>query len=254
MSADDLATFRAGLTAHLDWFAERGLKARFWWRDDDAIEPTPALDRLLDIANTYQIEVGLAVIPEPATQALADRLRNEPYAKVLLHGYRHKNYQRKDLGEKAAELGTRRDPAEAIDELRQGKARLEQMFGDSFIPALVPPWNRMTPEIGRGAAAIGLAGRSSFNWFHEAEPHWLQTHIDMIKWKKGRRFIGWRSSAMRFDLQLTRRRNSPAEPIGILSHHLAMEEDSFRFLEEVHAITSAHPGAEWPPIHDLFAI
>ncbi|AXS40007.1 polysaccharide deacetylase family protein [Breoghania sp. L-A4] len=254
MSTRELHIFRAALTAHLDWFAERGKSARFWWRDDDAIEPSPALDRLLSIANTYKVEVGLAVIPEPATEALADRLREEPYAKVLLHGWRHKNHQRKDLGEKAAEFGSRRNPAEAIDELRRGKARLEALFGEAFIPAFVPPWNRLSPEIARGAQAIGLKGISSFTWFHAPDPHRLQTHIDMIKWKKGRRFIGWPAAAMRFDLQMTRRRNAPSEPIGILSHHLAMEDDSFRFLEETFAIAAAHPGAQWPPIRDLFAV
>lgn len=254
MSADGLAEFRAGLIAHLDWFTERGLTARFWWRDDDAVEPTPALDRLLGIANTYKVEVGLAVIPKLATKELAQRLRGEPHAKVLQHGWRHKNFQRKDFGEKAAEFGSGRDPAEAIEELRQGKARLEALFADAFVPALVPPWNRMTPEIARGAKAIGLTGLSGFNWFHAPDRHRLQTHIDMIKWKKGRRFIGWPAATMRFDLQMTRRRNSPAEPIGILSHHLAMDDGSFWFLEEVLAIAAAHPGAEWPAIRSLFAI
>ena len=46
----------------------------FWWRDDDAIEPTPALDRLDALAATLDIPVHLAVIPDPARQSLAARV------------------------------------------------------------------------------------------------------------------------------------------------------------------------------------
>ena len=34
---EGLARFRSELTAHLDWFAERGRTVRFWWRDKSAL-------------------------------------------------------------------------------------------------------------------------------------------------------------------------------------------------------------------------
>ena len=110
MSEAGFRDFRDGLNRHLDWFAERGHAVPVWWRDDDAIEPTPALERLLQIANTHEIEVALAVIPANATKALADRLSGERFASVLQHGYEHRNFQDKSRGEKAAEFGRRRDP------------------------------------------------------------------------------------------------------------------------------------------------
>ncbi|MDN3718703.1 hypothetical protein QW131_04380 [Roseibium salinum] len=159
-----LQRFRDELSAHLDWFADRGRKVRFWWRDDDAVEPTAALDRMLAIANRHNVDVALAIIPKDATQALAERLGSEQHALVLQHGWQHRNFQRKDLGEKAAELGSRRDPDELMGQLADGKARLEALFGDRFIPAVVPPWNRIDPEIARRLPDIGLPGLSTFTW------------------------------------------------------------------------------------------
>lgn len=248
----DLTRFRQDLTDHLDWFAERGKKVRFWWRDDDAIEPTDDLDRLLLIANTHKVDVALAVIPKDATEALAVRLANEPHALVLQHGWQHKNFQRKDLGEKAAELGTRRDPDELLGQLAQGRDRLKALFGDKFIPAMVPPWNRITPEISRRLPSIGITGLSTFTWHNFPRAGQVQSHVDMIKWKKDRRFIGWESARLRLDLQLCRRRTNPSEPLGILSHHLAHDEGCFEFLQELLATAAHHDGSEWPRIQNLF--
>ncbi|SHL66841.1 polysaccharide deacetylase family protein [Roseibium suaedae] len=245
--------FQEELTAHLDWFAERGRKVRFWWRDDDAIEPTADLDRLLAIANAHDVDVALAVIPKDATEALADRLQGEPHAVVLQHGWQHKNFQRKDLGEKAAELGTRRDVEELIGQLAEGKARLEQLFGPRFVTAVVPPWNRIAPEVSRALPKIGLPGLSTFTFLNFPRVHQVQSHVDIIKWKKDRRFIGWNSARLRLDLQLCRRRTNPSEPLGILSHHLAHDEGCYQFLEEFLKIAAHHPGADWPRVADLFS-
>lgn len=249
----DLARFRKELTEHLDWFAERGRKVRFWWRDDDAVEPTEDLDRLLAIANAHQVDVALAVIPKDATEALAERLSDEPHALVLQHGWQHRNFQRKDLGEKAAELGTRRDADELMDQLAQGKARLIELFGEKFVPAMVPPWNRIAPEISRRLPGIGITGLSTFTWLNFPRPGQVQSHVDMIKWKKDRRFIGWESARARLDLQLCRRRTNPSEPLGILSHHLAHDDGCFAFLDELLIIAAHHEGAEWPRVKSLFS-
>jgi peptidoglycan/xylan/chitin deacetylase (PgdA/CDA1 family) len=251
-SAADLQRFKDELTSHLDWFAERGRKVRFWWRDDDAVEPTALLDRMLTIANKHDVDIALAVIPKEATEALADRLADEPHAWVLQHGWQHKNFQLKEKREKAAELGSRRDPEELMAQLADGKARLDTLFGSKFIPAMVPPWNRIDPEISRRLPDIGLPGLSTFTWHNFPRDHQIQSHIDILKWKKQVRFIGWESARLRFDLQLTRRRNIRNEPLGLLTHHLAHDEGCFDFLEEFLSIAAHHEGAEWPDVKGLF--
>jgi peptidoglycan/xylan/chitin deacetylase (PgdA/CDA1 family) len=250
-ASNDFDTWRDGLIRHLDWFAERGLTVPVWWRDDDAVEPTPALDRLLAIADTHGIEVALAVIPKDATEALAGRLAGERFVSVLQHGYEHRNFQDKARGEKAAELGRRRDPNEALALVAKGRDRLADLFGARFVPVMVPPWNRIAPRISARLGEAGLAGLSTFTQFHpRALPH-VQTHIDMIKWKKGQRFIGWHAAGLRFDFHLARRRNNPDEPLGILSHHLAQDEASFAFLDKIFELLAGHPGARFARIADL---
>ncbi|QDG78362.1 polysaccharide deacetylase family protein [Labrenzia sp. PHM005] len=249
----DLDRFRSELTAHLDWFAEHGRKVRFWWRDDDAFEPTPPLDRMLGLANKHNVEIALAVIPKNAGEALSARLETEPLAQVLQHGWHHKNYQRKDLGERAAELGSRRDMDELRAQLTDGKANLERLFGTKFIPAMVPPWNRIARPVADMLPEIGLPGLSTFTWLNAPRAHQVQSHVDIIKWKREVRYIGWKSAAQRFDLQLCRRRTNPQEPLGILTHHLVHDDGCWEFLDEFLAIAAHHPGAEWPHIKDLFA-
>lgn len=248
---EHLPFFRNTLLEHLDWFAERGLKARFWWRDDDAVEATPALDRLMAIANAFEIDVALAVIPNEVKESLADRLQDERHAVVFQHGFRHQNFQLRERGEKAAEFGARRLPQEALRELTEGRKRLGALFGDRFVPVLVPPWNRISPAVVRALPATGLAGVSTFTWMHPYARSRLQSHIDVIKWKKGRTFIGYHCAGLRLDLQLARRRNAPDEPIGILTHHLDHDEACFEFLMELYSIIRRHPGAECPGVKAL---
>lgn len=251
MSETEFRAYRDGLIRHLDWFAERDLAVPIWWRDDDAIEPTPALERLLRIANTYEVEVALAVIPANAAEALADRLSGERFASVVQHGYEHRNFQDKSRGEKAAEFGRRRDSDEAVALLACGHKRLTNLFGTRFVPVMVPPWNRIAPHISARLAEAGLSGLSTFTQFHPRALVQVQTHVDMIKWKKERRFIGWHSAGLRFDYHLARRRTNPAEPLGVLSHHLAQNDACFEFLERTFDILRAHPGARFARILEL---
>ncbi len=77
----------AALEAELDIWQAAGRSATFWWRDDDAIAVTPALDRLLALAEG--IPVALAVIPGRVEASFAERLGRAPEAAVLQHGWRH---------------------------------------------------------------------------------------------------------------------------------------------------------------------
>ena len=59
------------LQAELDLWRARNRQATIWWRDDDAVRPGPALDRLLDLASRHDAPLALAVIPAAAETALA---------------------------------------------------------------------------------------------------------------------------------------------------------------------------------------
>ena len=239
------------LIQHLDWFAARGLTVKFWWRDDDAVSPTPALEELLDFSDRFSIPLSLAVIPKFATEALAQRLETTQDVYAVHHGWQHKNYQRKSCGEKASEFGWRRSSQEMAKELAEGRLILQKMFGERFVPLFVPPWNRIAPRAVQLLNEQGDYGLSAFTWIsHFRLPH-LQSHIDIIKWKKNKRFIGWDAARKRLDLQLCRRRTTANEPIGLLTHHLDHGEGCSEFLEAFFKLTSAHPAVKWPSCRDL---
>ena len=76
------------LASELDSWRQARRDATLWWRDDDAVEPTPALERLLSLAADGAAPLALAVIPARASRALADRLAGEgPGVTVLQHGF-----------------------------------------------------------------------------------------------------------------------------------------------------------------------
>src|SRR5690348_16733883 len=112
------------LVAELDRWGETGHVASLWWRDDDAVAPTPELTALLQVAGTAP--VALAVIPAEASPELPDFLDKAPQLAVLQHGWRHTNHA---AGAKKSEFPAGRAEAAVVEELAAGRARLERLFG-----------------------------------------------------------------------------------------------------------------------------
>ncbi|HEX9446584.1 MAG TPA: hypothetical protein VF920_01330, partial [Dongiaceae bacterium] len=113
-----------------------GMSASLWWRDDDAVANTRALQRLLDIA---EVPIALAVIPAGLQWNLISALRGRPAdgsITVLQHGFSHRNHEPADR--KKAELGTARDSAVVLAELATGAKLLADAFGDIALPVLTP--------------------------------------------------------------------------------------------------------------------
>ncbi len=148
------------LRRELDLWSEAGRVAEFWWRDDDAVAPTPALDRLLDLSESFAIELGVAVIPAHAEDALGEAIARRPHAFALQHGYAHKNHA--PPGEPAVELGGARPLAEILDEVGAGYRRLDDLFGTRFERVLAAPWNRIEGRVLAGLAALGFVGASAY--------------------------------------------------------------------------------------------
>ena len=73
----------ANLDAELAIWRAEGLHLPIWWRDDDAIAPTPALDRLAALAEDLSLPVHIAVIPKHAEPALAAYSKDRPLIRPL---------------------------------------------------------------------------------------------------------------------------------------------------------------------------
>jgi peptidoglycan/xylan/chitin deacetylase (PgdA/CDA1 family) len=245
------------LQAELDTWGASGETATFWWRDDDALTHTPALEALLARAGDFQVPLCLAVIPAQADASLAARLDGEPLVSVVQHGYAHRNWAEPDS--KKAELAANRPLAAMTADLARGFAGLAEAYGGRSRPILVPPWNRIAagllpylPEIGfRGLSAFGTA-------FLAGLPSGLRqanTHVDPIDWRGTRGFVGEAAalSALLEHLQ-ARRRGAIANsgPTGLLTHHAVEDAMGRQFAERLFAMTSAHPAARWIDVDQVF--
>ncbi len=93
------------LRTALDRAARDGRAVRLWWRDDDAVAATPALDRLLSLADGRPLLI--AAIPAGIEPSLGRRLARARNVRVAVHGLGHANHA--PAGEKTAEFGPHRD-------------------------------------------------------------------------------------------------------------------------------------------------
>ena len=132
------------LARECEAWAAAGRVAELWWRDDDAVADTPALRRLLALAEG-RAPIALAVIPATLTPSLAPLLAAEgKNVSVLQHGYDHGN--RAAEGAKKSEFPQARPAAEVRATLAAGRDRLRDQFAARFVPAFTPPWNRFDPR------------------------------------------------------------------------------------------------------------
>lgn len=228
------------LARELDAWGKAERRATLWWRDDDAVAPSPALARLNELGAAHDVVPALAVVPKTAEPAL-------PGTALLQHGYAHTNHGVK----KKAELGPDRPAATVADELKTGRKRLLDLFAERVLPVLAPPWNRIAPEVVALLPALGFRGLSTYQPRPRAEPvpglMQVNTHADIIDWRE-RCFIGDDIAAGAVIRHLVDRRLGhvdPVEPTGLLTHHLVHDAPSWRFLERLLTLTRAHPAIRW---------
>lgn len=223
----------------------------FWWRDDDAGRDHQRLATLLELAQARAAPVALAVVPEWLTDDGAQRIRDAAMATVVQHGIAHVDHAVPPA--KKIELGGSADRDELARRLLAGRERLAGQFGDRFLPALVPPWNRIAPDLVMALPAVGFCGLSVYGPRRSACPvpglRQVNTHLDLVAWRDG---------ARAFELpellgQLTRLVEAgTGEPIGILSHHLVMDGAAFATLDRLLALVLDHRRAKLVDARLLF--
>lgn len=234
----------------LDCWQADGRRATLWLRDDDACRDSPALARLLAIAGDHAVPVAVAAIPALSEASLVEALTGCAFATIVQHGYAHLNHA--PAGARNWELGAHRPAAAVLAELVAGRQRLTADFGPRFVPVLVPPWNRIAPELSAALPGAGFRGLSTFGprGSSSPAPGLLQcnTHVDLIAWRKGRGFIGANAALERLAGHLRARRDGSAdatEPTGVLTHHLDLDDEAWRFLAHLAERTRGHPAVDW---------
>lgn len=216
-----------------------------WWRDDDAVDISPALEEL---RRSARVPVALAVIPmamdRPLQARLGPYLRDWSKLRVLQHGVGHLNHAAE--GAKKSEFPPTRPAGEIELALQVAANFLRDVLGSVVLPVLTPPWNRigdpalaLLPQLGfRGVSRfdeLPYRTRSSavgqFPRFRE-----INTQIDVIDWRGSRGFVGVEPALGRLVAHLAARRQGlvdPGIPTGILTHHLVHDTATWRFLDNL---------------------
>jgi len=233
----------------LDRYAREGRTAKLWLRDDDAIEPTEPLSRLVALSATWGAPMTIAAIPANATPALASFFRDMPLISVAVHGWDHRNYA--TVFEKKQELGLHRGEDVVVGRLTDGLARIKDLFGEQAIPLLVPPWNRIAPALIPRLATLGYEALSVFGPERDGAPlPMVNTHVDIIDWRgsRGGRDFDPLYAEATARLQAT---DGAETSLGVLSHHLVHDEAAWAFLDDFLAVTTAHPACRWVRVETL---
>jgi hypothetical protein len=214
------------LHAALDERNRAGRPVQFWWRDDDASAPSPALERAVGLSKKHAIPLALAVIPQEATPQLFDALHEG--VTVLQHGTDHRN--RAAAGEKKTEYPAAEPAEAALARISSGMANLRGVSG--FMPVLAPPWNRIRKDLVDKLPSLGIRGISAYGPQKSREPapglRQVNTHVDVVAWRRGRHFVGEAQA-----LALALENLSNEGPLGWLTHHAVHDAATWDFLERL---------------------
>jgi len=247
----------AALAGELDRWAATGGKATLWWRDDDAVEETDALKRLLGIAAASGVPLTLAVIPAALDDSLPRALEGAPHVTPIQHGLAHVNHA--PANEKKSEFGPGRTLREITRDIADGQRRMGAAFGSGAPRVLAPPWNRIDSRAVAALPDLGYTGLSTFGPRDEFETvpglTWINTHLDIVDWRGGRGFVGERralETTINFLSTQRQAGGNAGTPFGLLTHHLAQDDDGWSYIETFVATIVAHPAATWLAADEIF--
>ena len=246
------------LENELKAWMDEGKKVKLWWRDDDAADLTDSFKKLLDLITRGSPPIVIAAIPSQISSKTVTAINTMPNKNIFVaqHGYSHSDNS--SLGQKKIELGGEYSLECIKLQLKIGRAILEKRFPKRFVPVLVPPWNRIDPEIIPHLSHLNYLAISAFGtedpYVVEIGLKELNCHIDIINWRNRRRFLG-QDNILSIVCQLLRKYRSQKKvhdlPIGLLSHHIRHDKYAWSFLEKFFDFTYGHPAVDWPDLHML---
>lgn len=262
----------AGVNRELERWRARGLTARLWVRDDDAVEPTAQLERLESIARGAGMVVGLAVIPGNMMPSLLPYLdaRQDVFF-PMCHGWRHVNHGAAD---RPSEFGSGRVIAAAEQDAAAAWRSFTGHFGAAGA-VFVPPFGDVDPRVVAALPRLGFKGYSNqpdslerimqrlagkCDWLpgvrlpRNAVVPRVDVHVDLIDWS-GPRVAGEGRLSRALIAALRLRRKgfvSADEPIGLLTHHLVHDEGIWTGFEQLVSQLAEHPCVRFADVRPLF--
>jgi len=171
-----------------------------------------------------------------------------------VHGIAHANNA--GAGVKKQELVSGGD--ETVRALALAWQRVSTLFGERALPILVPPWNRIAPDLVRRLPEAGFAGLSTYATMIASAPgRRIDTHIDPIDWKGGGGRVGASAHIARLAAMLEESldRNPPVlGPVGLLTHHLVHDPWVWALVRELLTVLSAHRAVRFVAARELFGL
>jgi hypothetical protein len=160
-------------------------------------------------------------------------------------------------GGKKSEFPASRSWTEVAADLARGRNRLSAAFGARFVPALTPPWNRIDKGHASRLVELGYRGLTTYlaRTGSPAGIAQVNTHVDVIDWRGSRGFVGLPAALALLTGHLEAKRTGkadPAEPTGVLTHHLVHDTETWAFLGELLDWCAKRPNVEWRSAADLF--
>ncbi|MCJ2073677.1 glycosyl transferase family 28 [Methylobacterium sp. J-030] len=224
----------------LDATGQRSLTVRFFWRDDDAVTATPALDRLLALAQAHDAPLLLAAIPAGIDADLGRRLATTPEVNVAVHGLAHRNHAPSNA--KPSEFGADRPLVQLIADAAAGLRIAQERLPDlRLLPIFVPPWNRLAAALAAALPALGYLGLSAVPGPPVPGLRRIDATLDPIDWRGSRSLRDPDAMLAALAEHVAR---MPERPIGLLTHHLVQDSSIWCFVEELLAVLLKHPAVE----------
>ncbi len=246
----------------LKLWQQANIEPKFWWRDDDASKSGIKLEQLSDISGG--LPISLAVVPNwlDDNQPLAPWLNSYfDNATVIQHGWAHQNHAA--ANQKKSEFCNNRPLKDSMNDIIKGDKLLKSIFKQRYQAVFVPPWNRICDDIIIELSNMGILALSTYG---AAKPdlssqNRINSHVDIINWRDGRKFIGENNAIKLYIDHLAAKRliltiksvnmnvNPPQqinqhEPTGILTHHMDHDDDCWNFLQDLVKF-SKNNGMRW---------
>ncbi len=257
----------------LDCWAHQDLEATFWIRDDDAVGKSDRLTRLHELAEKYEITIGLAVIPAQLHGDLPEYLQHDGHRfHPMCHGWRHINHAR--AGRRPSEFGRERPISELVSDAQLAR----RAFGNHFrtVDAVfVPPFGRISRALLTALPEIGFTGVSNAaGWLERKLLYLSDWHVRIPAIGSSRRCnvqtldvqidpIDWPDRTAHDPLVISRalvrclraRRHGllPSSlPIGIVTHHLDHDESVWQVCDALLQLLRRHEAVKFLHVGKFF--
>jgi hypothetical protein len=279
--------------SELDQWSKVGWVAKFFWRDDDAVTDTPALRRLFQVARDKGITVALAVIPEQADAALARLLTTETccvwqhgwnhrwYERGEFGDGRPLEAMKYDAlsGQRRMDQlfgpqGWQRIFVPPFHEIAMPfkallpvlgylgvsagvQRRMDQLFGpQGWQRIFVPPFHEIAMPFKALLSVLGYLGVSAGvppTPRIEGVPE--LNAFDFMDWKAKKLLPESEIYALILEELKSRRAGSipAARPIGLLTHHLVMDEQDWSVLSDLFSLLQSHEASHVCSAFEVFA-